>query len=221
LWLHRNLIKAAQKTTGQDLQRISVLEVGAGVGYGANSFLRLGVKDYEGVEPTQALRDHVISQGFRVSSDSLPNLQSIKGGSKDFVFSLHVIEHAPNYLEARKWIEEMLRVTKPGGYILICAPDIRSWKEQFWNADWSHGWPTTPQRLNQVAIDLGVNPVSSTSLHLMRKGMVARMVAKVLIAVSPIGFIDFITLKVVNRPLGSGLRDSLFFGLCFVLIKKP
>jgi predicted SAM-dependent methyltransferase len=85
--------------------------------------------------------------GFKVLEQELPNLPKNFENKFDRVMSLHVIEHAPTYLDARSWIAEMVRVTKPGGYVLVAAPDIRDYGNYFYNSDWSHGYPTTPARI--------------------------------------------------------------------------
>jgi SAM-dependent methyltransferase len=220
LWLNKKIILYFLKETGQDLKDLRVLEIGAGVGYSARVFEQMGARNYLGVEPTTALRNYVASMGFSVHGDSLPNLISVDKDSQDLIFSLHVLEHAPNYIEARDWVKEMLRVAAPKSFLVICAPDIRSWRDHFWNADWSHGWPTTPDRIVQVATDLGASKIVAKSFYLGHPGFHFQALAKILLLIIPVKLIDWVSLKLIGRPLASGFRDAMLFGLSVVILQK-
>lgn len=174
-----------------------------------------------GVEPTDALANYVSSLGnFEILRDSLPEL-SLTADAADITFSLHVLEHAPSWRQAYLWAEEMLRVTKPGGYVVIAAPDYREWGVYFWDADWSHGFPTTPRRIGQMFNDLGGEISLETSLHFGRSGWFFTMIARVFSILIPTRLIDALTNYLLKRPLASGIKQSLFWGLCFVVVKKP
>jgi hypothetical protein len=137
------------------------------------------------------------------------------------VFSYHVLEHAPTYHAAREWCAEMMRVTRPGGSILIAAPDIRDYGTYFWDGDWSHGWPTTPRRVSQILRDLDLEVVVETSMHLGGLGPLRALGAHVASAMIPTRLVDMATVKAVGRPLASGLKVATLWGLAFVVARKP
>jgi len=218
-WVASRIISEFDKRAG--IQGKSVLEVGTGTGRLAHALQAGGVAAYKGVEPNSSLANYSRMQGFDVSEQELPNLPREFQNKFDRVISLHVIEHAPTYLDARKWLEEMIRVTKPGGFILVTTPDIRDYQAYFWDSDWSHGYPTTPARISQIFNDLKVNVKFSGSMHLGSTSSVAALFAHLLSSLIPTRLVDYLTTRLVNRPLASGLKISILWGLTFVLVQVP
>jgi len=112
----------------------TVLDVGCGVGASISELGRAGY-DAFGVDlPEQAPRwmaaGNDQNRFLLASALSLP----FQDNSFDFVYSLGVIEHvgtilghcalAPDYqLKRQQYAKEILRVTKPGGRILIACPN--------------------------------------------------------------------------------------------------
>jgi SAM-dependent methyltransferase len=218
-WVASRIISEFDKRAG--IQGKSVLEVGTGTGRLAHALQAGGVAAYKGVEPNSSLANYSRMQGFDVSEQELPNLPREFHNKFDRVISLHVIEHAPTYLDARTWLEEMIRVTKPGGFILVTTPDIRDYQAYFWDSDWSHGYPTTPARISQIFNDLKVNVKFSGSMHLGSTSSIAAFFAHLLSFLIPTRLVDYLTMRLVNRPLASGLKISVLWGLTFVLIQVP
>jgi len=65
----------------------------------------------------------------------------------DFVHSSHCLEHLADPVEAlRNW----LRVTKPGGHVIVIVPDWEMYEHQTWpsqfNMDHKHVFTMTPRR---------------------------------------------------------------------------
>src|SRR5258708_4212182 len=63
--------------------------------------------------------------GFSMKPDIVSDcrkLDIIATQSQDFVYSSHLIEHVP-YEDTPDMFREWARVTKPGGYLIIFAPD--------------------------------------------------------------------------------------------------
>lgn len=100
--------------TGRSLQGLTVLDVGGGPGYFADAFRGAGAS-YVPVEPdptemhAAGLPAH---GGIRGSGMALP----VRDASVDICFSSNVAEHVPH-----PWTmaDEMLRVTKPGGLMVL------------------------------------------------------------------------------------------------------
>ena len=152
------VLQAFARVDNLNPSEADILEIGAGTGRAAVQALKLGLCSYAGVEPTKKLASFLIQQhDFPVIEDNRPNLKTLRDNSFEAVFSVHVLEHAPSWGDANLWCREMIRVLKPGGQILVVAPDIRDYRENFWDSDWSHGFPTTPHRVSQFFWTLNLN----------------------------------------------------------------
>lgn len=77
----------------------------------------------------------------------------------DAVVATHVIEHAPGVQQASAMLAEMIRIVRPGGIVVITAPDLLWYKEYFWDCDYSHNFPTSARRLQQMFLDQGLEIV--------------------------------------------------------------
>jgi SAM-dependent methyltransferase len=100
--------------TGQDLTGRTVLDVGGGPGYFAEAFHRAGAR-YIPVEPDPTemhAAGLTIGGAIRGSGMALP----FRDASVDICFSSNVAEHVP---EPWTMADEMLRVTKPGGLMVL------------------------------------------------------------------------------------------------------
>lgn len=104
-----------------------VLEVGCGEGYGLMNLMTLGFSRLVGVEVSKKRLELARAKlGRRVSiilvspSGNLPFADE----SFDIVISAAVIEHT---LNPRAFVEEIARVTKRGGYVVISS-DCYSWR---------------------------------------------------------------------------------------------
>lgn len=99
---------------GSELSGHSVLDVGGGPGYFAQEFSRRGVS-YFSVEPDvgeMAAAGIEVSASVRGSGMDLP----FRDSAFDVVYSSNVAEHVP---EPWQMGEEMLRVTRPGGLVIL------------------------------------------------------------------------------------------------------
>jgi SAM-dependent methyltransferase len=218
-WLALRIIQEFDKRS--NIKGKNLLEVGTGTGRLARAAKQIGVVDYQGIEPNKTLAKHSRALGFNVSEQQLPTLSLDFENKFDRVISLHVLEHAPTYLSARMWLQEMIRVTKPGGFILVVTPDIRDYQNFFWDSDWSHGYPTTPRRVTQIFNDLKVNVKFSGSMHLGSTSVIAAITARIVNLVIPTRLVDYVTMRLLKRPLASGIKIAMLWGLTFVLVQKP
>ena len=106
-----------------DLDGATVLDVGGGPGYFARGFRAAGAA-YVGLEPDageMAARGEPEPGTLRGSGEALP----VRSGSVDVCYSSNVLEHV-----ARPWVmaDEMVRVTRPGGLVLISfTPWLSPW----------------------------------------------------------------------------------------------
>ncbi|ASF11024.1 hypothetical protein NBRGN_062_01270 [Nocardia brasiliensis NBRC 14402] len=100
--------------TGQDLTGATILDVGGGPGYFADEFRRAGAR-YIPVEPDPSEMHAAglsAAGAVRGSGMALP----FRDDAVDICFSSNVAEHVPD-----PWLmaDEMVRVTRPGGLIVL------------------------------------------------------------------------------------------------------
>jgi len=220
-WNTRSILKAFLKVSRLSPNQTKIVEIGAGSGRGGREAHRLGFNDYLGVEPTLALASHCESvHNLKIVKEGLPNLISLKDESFDALIAIHVLEHAPTYETALSWVKEMLRILKPGGKILLCAPDVRDCGAYFWDQDWSHGYPTTPWRVTQLLQGLNVSIEISTTIRLGSINPFKKCVALLVALLIPTRLVDSITMRVVGRPLASGLKIATLWGSTFIVGTK-
>ncbi len=217
-WVTSRIVREFSKHWS--IQGKSILEIGTGSGRLANALQNIGVL-YTGIEPNSKLAKFSRSLGYEILEQELPNLSKNFQNKFDATISIHVLEHAPTYLDARRWLEEMVRVTKPGGYILVATPDIRDYGSYFYDSDWSHGYQTTPARLTQLCNDLKTKVKFSGSMHLGSTSALAALIAHFISFIIPTRLANFVTMRLVKRPLASGIKIALLWGLTIVVAQKP
>ena len=107
------------------------------------------------------------------SSSELENFVSSHEKTFDAVLGVEVIEHVKNQWQ---YVKQLVRMTKPGGLILITTPNTTSWLSrfiflisgrfhQFSDGDLSYGHisPITPWELNMIMSDSGVDNITVAS----------------------------------------------------------
>lgn len=220
-WNTRSILMAFLKVSCLNPGQTKIVEIGAGSGRGGRQSLQLGFKDYLGVEPTPVMATHCETvHKLKIARDSLPNLTSLKSESFDALFAINVLEHAPTYEAALSWVKEMLRILKPGGKILLFAPDMRDCGAYFWDQDWSHGYPTTPQRVTQLLQGLNVAIEVSTTMKLGSINSLKKLIARLITLLIPTRFVDSISMRTLGRPLASGLKIATLWGSIFIVGTK-
>ncbi len=100
--------------TGRELAGATIIDVGGGPGYFADEFARTGAR-YIPVEPDPSelhAAGLTVPGAVRGSGMALP----FRDGAVDICFSSNVAEHVPD-----PWLmaDEMVRVTRPGGVIVL------------------------------------------------------------------------------------------------------
>lgn len=221
-WVSRRVLLEFIRRGGVQPSSTSLLELGTGTGRIGVQAQKLGFRSYVGVEPTARLAKYSREQlGLEVLDNALPNLTDVASDSFDAVVSMHVLEHAPTYQAAREWCVEMARVAKPRGRILIVAPEILDYREHFWDADWSHGWPTSVERVAQVSRDVGLDISYQGVMHLGHLGATHAIAAHSASFLLPTRLGDALSKKVVGRKLASGLKIAALWGMVFVIARKP
>jgi SAM-dependent methyltransferase len=201
---------------------VSILEIGSGLGRIAKVCKALDFDRYAAIEPNPNLARQtriMAPQSSKVIETYLPVVPEEFVGAFDLVMSFHVLEHAPDAYMARDWIQSMNQMTKNGGFLLISGPDIRDYKEQFWDSDWSHGFALTPNRVTQIFKDLEIEVVYAGTLHFGSRKALPRFMARIISRLIPTRIGDSITNKIFGRPLATGIKIALLWGITFVVGK--
>jgi SAM-dependent methyltransferase len=113
----------AQLSRWADLDGATLLDVGGGPGYFARAFRAAGAT-YVGLEPDageMAARGAPEPGTLRASGEALP----VRTAAVDVCYSSNVLEHV-----RRPWVmaDEMVRVTRPGGVVLLSfTPWLSPW----------------------------------------------------------------------------------------------
>jgi len=107
----------------------SLLDIGAGTG----DFL-LVAKDNGwksiGIEPSEKARTIAKSKGVELKS----RLSEFENHSFDVITMWHVLEHVPNLDEQ---IQELKRLVKPNGSIVIAVPNFKSYDANYYKEFWA------------------------------------------------------------------------------------
>ena len=131
------------------------LEIGPGKGYFCDLWLSHG-GEIAAMEANPGMGDALSKKGVRVVEAFAPPLP-FDSNAFDVVVASHVIEHMPTVTKAIELVEEMARVCRSGGLVCIVAPDVRAWKSDFWNADYTHNYVTSPRRIEQLFLNTGLH----------------------------------------------------------------
>ena len=139
-----------------------VLEIGPGWGILADiSESEYGLA-YIGIDINEGILKR-INQRMTICS-KIPPIP-LSSATSDAVLASHVLEHMDGLAMAQKMLREMVRVVKPGGIILIASPDALWQGRYFWDADYSHNYPTSARRLHQLFRDEGLVHITSKYVY--------------------------------------------------------
>jgi SAM-dependent methyltransferase len=130
-----------------------IIEIGPGFG-GLGSLIDLGSCHYFILETHPQIAEFNKKIGFEVCRTFIPPLP-IKSNSIELVYASHVIEHMIDPSAALFFVNEIFRVLKPDGLLYLSAPDIQAFGQMFWDVDYTHTFPVTKRRLQQLLRDAG------------------------------------------------------------------
>jgi ubiquinone/menaquinone biosynthesis C-methylase UbiE len=151
-----------QKLRSADPHARAVLEIGPGHGSFALACAQADL-NYTALDINRHLLKRLQASGYTGVHAMAPQFP-FADHSYDLAFASHVIEHSPSYRDAIAFAAEMRRVVAPGGLIALVAPDALALGIDFWNCDYSHGFPTTRRRLHQLLRDTGLVIISDEYL---------------------------------------------------------
>lgn len=197
-----------------------LLEVGVGHGY----FAEIADKSvlYEALEMSIELSERGKTLGYKVRVGDVAQMPDDLREQFDVCWMSHVLEHAPTWLDARRMLQGAVDSLKPGGELVIIAPDYHSWKKYFWDTDWSHGYPTTIRRSIQLLNDVGVTTTFAKSHRFGGPSLLQRFLG-IGLCVVPHQLVD-LCVTPQRRRFGEGytysLKTLLGWRQIFIVAKK-
>ena len=118
---------AAEKTT-----KGKILDIGCGVGDFLHTMEQQGW-DCTGVEPSEDAKA-IAKKRIKAQLLSSEEQENLPEGSFDIITMWHVLEH----VDALRWqIQQLYRLCKRGGRIVIALPNYRSYDGQYYKAEWA------------------------------------------------------------------------------------
>ncbi|MEM0541527.1 class I SAM-dependent methyltransferase [Flavobacterium sp. j3] len=122
-------LKNKVKLVNAHSQKGRILDIGAGTG----DFLVSAKNDgWEtiGIEPSVKAKQIAINKGVSFIDD----LAALENNSIDVITMWHVLEHVPNLDE---YINELKRLIKPSGTIIIAVPNFKSFDAKYYGKFWA------------------------------------------------------------------------------------
>ncbi|MEN9935472.1 MAG: hypothetical protein RLZZ387_2051 [Chloroflexota bacterium] len=130
----------------------TVVEIGPGRGVLTEAAQRRGLC-YTALDANHGLlRELGAERTVHAVAPHLP----FRDGVADAVVASHVLEHMPGIAEATGLVAEMARIVRPGGTLVVTTPDLLWYGGYFWDCDYSHNFPTSARRLQQLFLDQGL-----------------------------------------------------------------
>ena len=168
------------RTHGASGQSVSVLEIGPGHGAFAHACKDAGFA-YEAIEANEVMADRLRQEGFSISVAVVPPLPS--GEKCNAIIIQHVLEHMRETDEALALLCQCVERLTPGGLLIVCSPDITVMRDDFFDCDYTHSFPTSARRLEQIFHDAGLtvvdgglqNALGTNSIFLRPVGNLARI----------------------------------------------
>jgi len=145
LW-HQRMLTIAKKWIPELTQK-SILEIGVGHGFFAEVCQQQKIT-YQGLEMNKEQADSLKAAGHNITPATIPPIPA--GETAHVIWMSHILEHATTYTQAKDMLLACHERLDTDGYVVIIAPDLYHWKERFWSWDWSHGFPTTVSRVEQL-----------------------------------------------------------------------
>ncbi len=153
---------------------------------------------YLGHEMNVAQAAHLQAEGHAVTAATIPPIPA--GKPTQVIWLSHVLEHAVDFREAKNMLRACYERLDTDGYIVIIAPDVTHWHAHFWTVDWSHGFPTSSNRVEQLLHETGFSV--HRNLHhafTVTNPLIAWLISCTLRLLVPMQLIDYFLYKLIGR----------------------
>lgn len=193
-------------------QNTSILEIGPGKGYFAESAIKSGF-DYMGLEVNKRMTSLFQKKGINVKNREVPPF-GVGNKKFDVIFANQVFEHMSNRKAAIKFINESKKSLKKDGVIILSCPDVSIWGGDFFAADFTHNHPTSPFNTTQILEDNGFSVVYMTHYSLFFTGyLISKLISNVAHFLDRVLILDILFGKKMQKIKASTLAS-------FVIIAK-
>jgi SAM-dependent methyltransferase len=214
---HRRLLRLAIRFL-PELPQSRVVEVGAGWGFFAEACRERGIP-YEGIELDAQQAGALRAAGFDVRAGAVPPFP--EGGAAQVVWMSHVLEHALDHRHAMAMVRSAFERLDPGGALVVIGPDVLAWGTEFWNCDWSHGYPTSRRRVEQLMAEAGFVRVASRSHVATLDQPVLVPLLALLFRMVPYRLIDAILLRTIGRDFAYSFMGVYGWKQILVIGRRP
>ena len=139
-----------------------VLEIGPGVGGLAKLILDSGYT-YMCVDRSETLIDSLVKLGIDAKYGEVPPLP-YESSSVDCIVLMNVFEHMADSEKALALLNEIYRVLKTNGKVLMLVPNCTGWGFDFYEVDYTHSFEISAERMRQIFSDSNfhINSMSHT-----------------------------------------------------------
>ena len=117
---------------------------------------RAGMRDTptKAIEANVTMAERLRSDGFAVTVSTVPPLPA--GARESVIVMQHVLEHMRGPDEALALMTQCVARLEDNGLLIVCGPDITVMREDFFDCDYTHAFPTSVRRLSQIFHDGGL-----------------------------------------------------------------
>lgn len=199
-----------------ELRKHPILEVGPGRSTFAKECLRQGY-DYIAVEPNAKLAQKLIEDGVSVIQQIAPPI-ALESNVCCMAYAANVLEHMIDMTHAQDFLQELSRVTIPGGLVCLKVPDYLSWGREFWNADYTHNFVTTERRVTQMYINNGLDILKVYHSSGIFTGLFGRL-ASFFARLFPYKFMDWLLKPIVTQGRMYKAKTT-FLGVIIIVGRK-
>ncbi len=133
---HKDLARQAMRLLSTSERNLTSMDVGCGGGRLVEAFSNVGFQA-SGVEPSEATVRVARNAGREIT---VQDVSQLKTDSFDCVTAMHVLEHVTSPAD---FMENLFRITRPGGLCVIEVPNFASKAAKEQGADWFALHPST------------------------------------------------------------------------------
>ena len=136
---------------------IRLLEVGPGRGYFYQEIKKLGKSiSYAAIDWNQSIIENLgITEGYKSQATDMP----IFSKKFNIIYASYIIEHLSNGISLYKFFRKCRKNLVPGGLLIILTNNALKQGIEFWHADYTHAYPTTPRNVAMALYDSGFHTV--------------------------------------------------------------
>jgi ubiquinone/menaquinone biosynthesis C-methylase UbiE len=145
---------------------ITILEVGIGQGIFYEKLKKeIPQMEYTGIEAGDTLYEEAKEKGINVVKCFVPPFpEELERGGFDMVVMSHVLEHFIDYREVLEVLTGINGLLKPNGKLLLFHPCARDCGFiDFFDAEYSHSYVTTRNRVDNLLYDSGFQVIKRDS----------------------------------------------------------